>query len=406
MKFKQHKQIFKKAGKQKPGLFCILDANNTSMRIGFDAKRAFFNSSGLGNYSRNTINALHRFSKNNQYILYTPKVKDDLFENYKQFEVHSPENTFERIFKSVWRSYSIKKLKKHQVDIFHGLSNELPKGIQKINVPAVVTIHDLIFMRFPEFYKTIDRKIYYTKVKNACESAQKIIAISQQTKDDLTRFFDVDSDKIEVIYQSVSPVFFETTITENLRSKYNLAENFILSVGTLEPRKNQLSLLKAIHSDKIDIQTVFIGKPTSYEKKLLRFITENKMEKQVQFLSNVPESDLSGLFRLAKCSVYISHFEGFGLPVIESMAAGCPVITSNVSCLPETAGGAAILCSPGNFGELGNQLKNLLENENLRNNLIQKGFDRAKLFHPEYFSEKMISLYTGILSENNAKRHY
>lgn len=376
------------------------------MRIGFDAKRAFFNSSGLGNYSRNTINALHRFSKNNQYILYTPKVKDDLFENYKQFEVHSPENTFERIFKSVWRSYSIKKLKKHQVDIFHGLSNELPKGIQKINVPAVVTIHDLIFMRFPEFYKTIDRKIYYTKVKNACESAQKIIAISQQTKDDLTRFFDVDSDKIEVIYQSVSPVFFETTITENLRSKYNLAENFILSVGTLEPRKNQLSLLKAIHSDKIDIQTVFIGKPTSYEKKLLRFITENKMEKQVQFLSNVPESDLSGLFRLAKCSVYISHFEGFGLPVIESMAAGCPVITSNVSCLPETAGGAAILCSPGNFGELGNQLKNLLENENLRNNLIQKGFDRAKLFHPEYFSEKMISLYTGILSENNAKRHY
>lgn len=376
------------------------------MRIGFDAKRAFLNSSGLGNYSRNTINALHRFSKNNQYILYTPKVKDDLFENYKQFEVHSPENTFERIFKSVWRSYSIKKLKKHQVDIFHGLSNELPKGIQKINVPAVVTIHDLIFMRFPEFYKTIDRKIYYTKVKNACESAQKIIAISQQTKDDLTRFFDVDSDKIEVIYQSVSPVFFETTITENLRSKYNLAENFILSVGTLEPRKNQLSLLKAIHSDKIDIQTVFIGKPTSYEKKLLRFITENKMEKQVQFLSNVPESDLSGLFRLAKCSVYISHFEGFGLPVIESMAAGCPVITSNVSCLPETAGGAAILCSPGNFGELGNQLKNLLENENLRNNLIQKGFDRAKLFHPEYFSEKMISLYTGILSENNAKRHY
>lgn len=375
------------------------------MRIGFDAKRAFLNSSGLGNYSRNTINALHRFSENNQYVLYTPKIKDDLFENYKRFEVYSPENAVEKIFKSFWRSYSANRLKKHQIDIFHGLSNELPKGIHKINVPATVTIHDLIFMRFPEFYKTIDRKIYYTKVKYACESAQKIIAISQQTKDDIVRFFDVKPEKIEVIYQSVSPVFFESTNTENLRSKYNLAENFILSVGTLEPRKNQLSVLKALCTEKIDIQTIFIGKPTSYEKKLQRFIAENKMEKQVQFLNNVPESDLAGLFRLAKCSVYISHFEGFGLPVIESMAAGCPVITSNVSCLPETAGGAAVLCSPGDFGELGFQIKSLLENETLRNDLIQKGFERAKLFHPEYFSEKMISLYTGILSENNAQRH-
>ena len=129
------------------------------------------------------------------------------------------------------------------------------------------------------------------------------------------------------------------------------------------------------------------------------------MEKQVKFLHRISENDLAGLYRLAKCSVYISHFEGFGLPVIESMAAGCPVITSAVSCLPETAGGAAVLCSPGDFGELGNQLKILLENENLRNNLKQKGFERAKLFHPEYFSEKMISLYTGILFENNAQRH-
>ena len=368
------------------------------MRIGFDAKRAFLNSSGLGNYSRNTINALHRFSKNNQYVLYSPKIKDELFENYKQFEVHSPENAFEKIFKSFWRSYSAKHLKSHQIELFHGLSNELPKGIHKINVPAVVTIHDLIFIRFPQFYKAIDKKIYYSKVKYACNSAQKIIAISQQTKEDIVRFFDVNPNQIEVVYQSVSPVFFEWINSENLLTKYNISNNYILSVGTLEPRKNQLSLLKAIHSEKIDIQVVFVGKPTSYEKKLNRFISENRMENQVKFLNNISENDLAGLYQLANISVYISYFEGFGLPVIESMASGCPVITSNVSCLPETAGDAAILCSPNNFNELGTQIKVLLENDNLRQELIQKGIDRASLFSPEYFSEKMISLYTGILS--------
>jgi len=368
------------------------------MRIGFDAKRAFLNTSGLGNYSRNTINALQRFSKNNQYVLYTSIIKDGLFENYNQFEVHSPENPLEKLFKSVWRSYSAKRLKNHKIELFHGLSNELPNGIHKTNIPSVVTIHDLIFIRFPQFYKAIDRKIYYSKVKYACNSSQKIIAISRQTKEDIIRFFDVNPKKIEVIYQSVSPVFFERVNTGNLRSKYNLSNHFILSVGTLEPRKNQLSVLKGIHSEKIDIQVVFVGKPTSYETKLNRFITENRMENQVKFLNNISENDLAGLYKLASLSVYISHFEGFGLPVIESMASGCPVITSNVSCLPETAGDAAILCSPDNFNELGTHIKTLLENENLRNDLIQKGIARASLFRSEILSEKMISLYSGILS--------
>ena len=368
------------------------------MRIGFDAKRAFLNASGLGNYSRNTINALYHSSKNNQCVLFTPEIKDGLFENYKQFEVHSPETMLAKIFKPVWRSYSAQRLKKHQIDIFHGLSNELPHGIHKTKIPSVVTIHDLIFMRFPEFYKTIDRKIYKNKVKYACASAQKIIAISRQTKEDIIRFFNVDPNKIEVVYQSVSPVYFELKTSENLRSKYDLSEKFILSVGTLEPRKNQLSILKALQSEKINIQIVFIGKPTSYIKKLHDFINTNNLSNQIKFLNNIPENDLAGLFQLASCSVYISHFEGFGLPVIESMASDCPVITSNVSCLPETAGGAAIMCNPNDFNELGIQIKTLLDNENLRNDLIQKGNERARLFHPEYFAEKMISLYTGILS--------
>lgn len=367
------------------------------MRIGFDAKRAFLNASGLGNYSRNTINALHRFSENNQFVLYSPEITEIHFKNYREFENHSPENSLAKLLKPLWRSYSSQLLKKHKIELFHGLSNELPFGIHKTKIPSVVTIHDLIFMRFPGFYKAIDRTFYKNKVKYACSSAQKIIAISEQTKEDLIRFFNVDTDKIEVVYQSVSPVFFEHNDSQNLRSKYNLSERFILSVGTLEPRKNQLAILKAIHSEKIDYQVVFVGKTTSYTNKMIDFISMNNLSKQVLFLNNIPENDLAGLYQQAFLSVYISHFEGFGLPVIESMACGCPVITSNVSCLPETAGGAAVLCTPNNFAELGSKMKELLENDVQRNNLIMKGIERAGLFHPENFANKMISLYTGIL---------
>ncbi len=368
------------------------------MRIGFDAKRAFLNASGLGNYSRNTLNALKQYYSENQQILFTPEIKSELFKNQNQFEVVSPQNPFFKIYSSFWRNFMVsRELRIKRIDIFHGLSNELPKGIHKTDVPSVVTIHDLIFIRFPEFYKTIDRKIYFNKVKYACASAQKVIAISQQTKEDIVRFLNVEPSKIEVIYQSVAPVFFESTKSENLCSKYNLKKQFILSVGTHEPRKNQLSVLKAIIAENVDIQVVFVGKQTSYTKKMARFIAENKMDDQVKLISNITESDLAGLYKMASLSVYISFFEGFGLPVIESMASGCPVITSNVSCLPETAGGAAILCAPNDVNELGKQIKLILENETHRKDLIEKGLERAKIFHPEHFSEKIISLYNEIL---------
>ena len=122
------------------------------------------------------------------------------------------------------------------------------------------------------------------------------------------------------------------------------------------------------------------------------------MDDQVKLLSNIPRKDLAGLYRNASLSVYMSVYEGFGLPIIEAMASGCPVITSNVSCLPETAGGAAVLCSPENAGELGQQIKNILTKESFRKELIQKGKERAQIFHPEHFSEKMISLYSEIVS--------
>ncbi|MBW6536455.1 MAG: glycosyltransferase family 4 protein [Mariniphaga sp.] len=374
------------------------------MKIGFDAKRAFLNSSGLGNYSRNTLNALHRFFPENDYILFTPEVKDRLFNNYKRFKVVSPRNYIAKKMKSLWRSlFLVPQLKKHGVELFHGLSNELPKGIHKSEIPSVVTIHDLIFMRYPEFYKPIDRKIYFKKVKYACHSADKIIAISRQTKNDIETFFHVPPEKVELIYQPVSPVFFEKQNVAEIRKKYHLPEKFILSVGTLEPRKNQLALLQALQMREIRIPVVFVGKQTtSYMAEMQKFINENEMENQVKFLSNISEADLAALYQTAIFSVYISVFEGFGLPVIESMASSCPVITSSVSVLPETAGEAAILCNPAKVEEIAQKVALLLENEPFRKGITEKGKQRANLFHPENYTQKLISLYTEILNRKHA----
>ncbi len=373
------------------------------MKIGFDAKRAFLNASGLGNYSRNTLNALLKYFPENSYTLFTPEIKKKLFSNYNQFDIIAPDSSLSKIFKSLWRSFSVsRQLKKHNLDIFHGLSNELPDGIHKSGVPAVVTIHDLIFMRFPQFYKSIDRKIYHQKVKYACNSAKKVIAISLQTKNDIIEYFKISPDKIEVVYQSISPIFYMQQDYKYLVTKYDLPNNFILSVGTIEQRKNQLSILEALYAEQIKNTVIFVGKPTLYSTELLKFITDNKMETRVKFLNNISEKDLAGLYQLASLSVYISVFEGFGLPVIESMASGCPVITSNVSCLPETAGGAAILCDPENTVEIGEKIKLLLENDSFRNEMIDKGTERAKLFHPEKYSQNLISLYSDILKPNSS----
>jgi glycosyltransferase involved in cell wall biosynthesis len=373
-------------------------------RIGFDAKRAFLNSSGLGNYSRNTLNALFRFFPENDYILFTPEVKDKLFDNYKRFKVVSPQNRIAKKMKSLWRSlFLVPHLKKHGIELFHGLSNELPKGIHNSEIPSVVTIHDLIFMRYPEFYKPIDRKIYFKKVKYACYSANKIIAISRQTKHDIETFFHVPPEKVELIYQPVSQVFFEEQNGTEIRKKYHLPEKFILSVGTLEPRKNQLALLQALQSKEIKVPVVFVGKQTtSYMAEMNRFIEENEMDSQVKFLSNISEADLAALYQTAILSVYISVFEGFGLPVIESMASGCPVVTSSVSVLPETAGEAAVLCNPAKIEEIAQKVALLLEDEKFRNEIVEKGKQRSNLFHPENYAQKVIFLYTEILNRKHA----
>lgn len=369
------------------------------MRIGFDAKRAFLNTSGLGNYSRNVLNALRRYYGENEYVLFTPELKVAMLEQQDDFEIVALSRKTSSWKKAWWRTFQLhKEVAWRGVQVFHGLTNELPHGIEKSGAKTVVTIHDLIYIRYPQFYKAVDRAIYFQKAQHACRVADRVIAISSQTRDDIVDFIGIDPAKIEIIHQAISPVFFQEADTSRVKERYGLPEHFLLAVGTIEERKNQLAILKAMVQRKIDLPLVLVGNATSYCNDLHHFVEENKLEKQIIFLRNIPEADLAAVYRMASVSVYISVFEGFGLPVIESMASACPVITSDVSCLPETAGGAAVLCSPTDVEKLGECIDRLLNDSAFRNEMVQKGLKRAEEFQPQKHVDRLLSLYSELIS--------
>ncbi len=367
------------------------------MKIGFDAKRAFLNKAGLGTYSRNTLVALQKYYPQNQYILYTPSFRTDLFKEYMFFDIITPENLIAKAFSPVWRTFFLNRsIQKSAPDIFHGLSNELPAGIHRNGIPAVVTIHDLIFMNFPGFYKSVDRRIYYEKVKYACKAAKRIIAISKQTRSDLIHHLGVDPAKVDVIYQSISERFFLNHYVEDadeVLARYRLPKEFILTVGTIEHRKNQLKVIEALHRSHIDIPYVIVGRSTPYADDIRRYIAENNLKNKVFILNSVPDFDLPAIYQQALCLVYLSHYEGFGLPVIEAMACGCPVITSSVSSLPEIGGDAALYCNPDDEEGIGNLIGKVTQNPLLRKEMTDKGKVQARRFHPESRIELLMSFY-------------
>jgi len=311
------------------------------MQIGYDAKRIFHNTTGLGNYGRDLIRILAYYYPENQYILYNPKpAKINRLKIENNIIVKQPQTWLSKKLPFLWRSKLINKdLLNDKPDIFHGLSGELPFGIQENSIKSVVTIHDLIFLHFPELYKPIDRKIYTAKFKYAAQKADKVVAISRQTKNDLIKFFGVPSYKIEVIYQGCHQVFKKTYSEDeklNLKLKYKLPDNFILNVGTIEPRKNAFSIVKAIKGT--DYNLVLVGRKTAYAEKIITYIKKHQMDKQIIFLEGLELKDLAILYQTADIFVYPSIYEGFGIPIIEALFSKIPVITNKNGVFPEAAG--------------------------------------------------------------------
>lgn len=376
------------------------------MRIGFDGKRAVQNFTGLGNYSRYIADILCRFYPENEYILYAPKKRNNkrlgmLTEKYPQLRLAYPATSLWRKFNSLWRISGIMhQLEKENISIFHGLSNELPLNIHKSDIKSIVTIHDLIFLRYPQYYHFIDRKIYTYKFRKACENADKIIAISECTKRDIIQYFHIPADKITVVYQGCDVSFTIPASEEKKReiqNKYQLPEHYILNVGSIEERKNVLLSVQALLMLPSDIHMVIVGRRTTYTNKVERFVNENGLSERVHIISDVPFADLPVLYQSAEIFVYPSRFEGFGIPIIEALYSGIPVVAATGSCLEEAGGPDSIYIDPDNVTGLADAFKQIYTNPQKRTAMIEKGREFAKQFSEKKQSEEIINIYNQLI---------
>ena len=378
------------------------------MRIGFDAKRAVQNYTGLGNYSRYIVKNLCRFYPQNEYILFAPRRKQNeqlsrLFEDYKQIHVVYPIQYLWRKLSSLWRVWRVTtRLKSDSIQIFHGLSNELPLNIRSSKVKSVVTIHDLIFLHFPQYYKPIDRNIYTYKFRKACQNADKIIAISECTKRDIIQLFNIAEDKIEVIYQGCDESFHKEVSVEKkkeVKAKYNLPDQYILNVGSIEERKNVLLAVKALTQLPENIHLVIVGKRTPYTQKVDSFIQNNKLQDRVHIYSNVSFKDLPAFYQQAEIFVYPSRYEGFGIPMIEALHSGIPAIGATGSCLEEAGGPESVYVDPDNTIGLINSIKDIMSNPEKRTKMVSYGKEYVKQFSDEEQTRHLISIYKLLISK-------
>lgn len=385
------------------------------MNIGFDAKRAFHNRTGLGHYSRSLITALADYFPQHDYYLFNPRPSDWFALNKKNLHEVLPRAFHHQLLPALWRSnWIITDLKKHKLNIYHGLSHELPLHIHKTGIRSVVTIHDLIHERFPEQYAKLDVKIYRQKFLYACRHADKIIAISEQTRRDIMDFYKIPQEKIVVCYQSCNPAFalpVGEEVKKKIKEKYHLPDQYFLYVGALIERKNLFNICKALIllQKELTVPLVVIGDGKKYKQKVSDFIKQNGLEKRVIFLSDHPlakvsssflqASDFPAIYQSAIAMIYPSFFEGFGIPVLEALWSRLPVITSNVSCLPETGGEGAYYVNPDSVEEIAEGMKKIFSDNALRETLKEKGWQQAQRFTPRQAASAVMNVYQKLMNQ-------
>jgi glycosyltransferase involved in cell wall biosynthesis len=378
------------------------------MKIGFDGKRATNNLTGLGNYSRSLIANMAQFFPQNQYFVYTPKVKDkpqiSSFLSVKHIMAKLPDSG--GLF---WRTFGIKKqLIKDGIELFHGLSHEIPVNLTQAHIPAIVTVHDLIFLKFPQYYGIIDRFIYKLKCRYACKHADKIIAISECTKRDIIAFFKTDPQKIEVVYQGCDNSFKVPASEEKktaVRLKFQLPDKYILNVGTIETRKNLLTLIRALKHVDESYKLLVVGRRTAYADLVQKEIDLLDLNSRVIFLQNVPFDELPAIYQMADIFVYPSVYEGFGIPVIEALYSGVPVIAATGSCLEEAGGPDSIYMAPSDHMGFAKAINHVLGSPELMAQMKTKGLSYVQRFNQELLSGEMMNIYTDVKKQYAKNRN-
>ncbi len=269
--------------------------------------------------------------------------------------------------------------------------------------PTVVTVHDLSFLKLPWAYSYKMRLWHKAiKPKRKLEQAKKIIAVSKSTKQDLIDLYQLPAEKIVVIYSGISKFSGQPSLNR-VSTAALVKKKFILYLGTLEPRKNLTGLIAAYELlNKPEYDLVIAGSRGWLYQEIFALARQSKFKQQIKFI-DYPEDELAGeLYRQASVLVWPSFYEGFGLPPLEAMAAGCPVITSANSSLPEVAGPAAVLVNPYNIKEIAQSMRLVLDDANLRQSLINKGYEQVKKFSWQQSAEKMLEIFETVNNKSSA----
>lgn len=371
------------------------------MKIGFDSKRLFCNFTGLGNYSRTLLKNLAEFYPENDYHLYTTRISKTLetepFLDGSIYKKHLP-STF---FRSFWRTSSIKgQLKKDNLQLYHGLSGEIPVNINKTGIKSVVTVHDLIFKYYPETYTATDRKIYDLKFRYACIHADTVIAISENTKKDISEYYKINPEKIKVIYQACNPDYYKINNQldpEVILKWYNIPADYLLSVGRIEPRKNLKRIVESMgHLPKdLRIPLVVIGKGGKYRSEVGQMVRKAGLEQLVIWIDSLSDNGhLQTIYQNSRALIYPSLYEGFGLPVAEALLSRTPVIASNRLSLKEAGGPDSLYVDPESPEQIAGAIEKVLTDSGIRQGMIDKGLAYARQhFAPAIVTKQVMDCY-------------
>jgi glycosyltransferase involved in cell wall biosynthesis len=370
------------------------------MRIGVDAHAAERDGSGNCTYIRNLLKELCKIDNQNEYVLYVTDKRHPFYQDFLPFE-HVKikpipvKNPFIRIpFCLAWKTL------KDSLDILH---------VQYIAPPfhrgkLVATIHDLGFLYYPEFFSKFE--VFRSKIliRSTAKRSDKIITGSDFSKNDIVQSYGINPSKIEVVPLGVSPAFKpETNITkvQEISEKYRIQRPYILCVGRLNPRKNLMTLVEAFvmlkREKSIPHKLIIAGKEDYDTQNIIQSIKTSKCSKDILFIGFVADQDLPFIYKGADVFLYPSLFEGVGLPVLEAMSCGVPVIVSNSSSLIEIAGDAGVLVNPLDPREIGNAIFRVISNQDLRKEYVLRGFSRVKKYSWLSTAQQTLTVYKSII---------
>lgn len=362
------------------------------MRIAIEANPMAIRKGGIGYYTQNLVEHLLKRDTENEYVLFYFNLSIKQARNLPVFEGCSNYSNF--LFPKQALRFGLQTLKKP--DVVHGTSYRLFAEGRK---GSVVTVHDLGFMKYPHFVRKFGSEKMARRVKSALEDATLIITVSENSKKDILEYFPVQGSRIVVTYEGINEKFFQKpdeTFMKQVKHKYNIVKNYILFVGTLEPRKNIPALIRAYDSAKSlheDFQLVLAGGLGWVYDEILDAIEKSSVKENILLTQYVPWEDVHALYYGASLFVFPSFYEGFGLPPLEAMACGIPVITSDVSSLPEVVGDAALLVAPDKEDEIAGVMEKVLSDRALSEQMAQKGLERAKMFSWEKTAGQTLKIY-------------